>query len=62
MNFCEGGGGGGSDRRPEKQPERFLFFSPQLILQLTEGVKWFYYRENYTFPKIERESNIFQGE
>ena len=37
------------------------FFSPQLILQLTEGVNWFYYRENYTFQKIQRGSNIFQG-
>ena len=25
-----------------------LFFSPPLILQLTEGVQWFYCRENYT--------------
>ena len=25
------------------------FFSPQLILQFTEGIQWFYYRENYTF-------------
>ena len=27
----------------------FFFFSPQLILQFTEGVQWFYNRENYTF-------------
>ena len=32
----------------------FLFFSPQLILQFTGGVQWFYYRENYTFPRIQR--------
>ena len=36
-----------------------LFFSPQLILQFTEGVHWFHYRENYTFPWIQRGSNIF---
>ena len=27
----------------------FFCFSLQLILQPTEGVQWFYYRENYTF-------------
>ena len=42
--------GGGSRLDGQKQPERF-FFSPQLILQFTEGVKWFYYRGNYTFSK-----------
>ena len=39
----------------------FLFFSPRLILQFTEGVQWFYYRENYTFPRIQRGSNISRG-
>ena len=24
------------------------------------GIQWFYYRENYTFPRIQRGSNIFQ--
>ena len=38
-----------------------LFFSPKLILQFTEGVQWFYYRENYTFPRIQMGSNMFQG-
>ena len=38
-----------------------VFFSPQLILQFTEGVQWFYFRESYTFPRIQRGSNIFQG-
>ena len=32
------------------------FFIPQLILQFTEGVQRFYYRENYTFPRIQRGS------
>ena len=41
------------NRAVRKQPEhRFLFFSPQLILQLTEGVK---------FSKDQEVSNIFQG-
>ena len=36
-------------------------FSSQLILQFTEGVQWFYYRENYTFPRIQRGPIIFKG-
>ena len=40
----------------------FVFYSPELILQLAEGVQWFYYRENYTFLRIQRWSRIFQGE
>ena len=43
-----------------KQSGCCCFFSPQLILQFTEGVQWFYYRENYTFLRIQRGSNIFQ--
>ena len=39
----------------------FYFFCPQLILQFIEGVQWFDYRENYTFPRIQSGSNIFQG-
>ena len=39
----------------------FFFFCPQLILQFIEGVQWFYYRENYTFPRIRRGSDISQG-
>ena len=31
----------------------FFFFSPQLILHYTEEVQYFYYRENYTFPRIQ---------
>ena len=34
--------------RPENSLDHF-FFSPQLVLQLTEGVQWFYYRENILF-------------
>ena len=53
-NFCQGGGGGGVVLRPENSLDNFfLSFGPQLILQFTEGVQWFYYRENYTFQRIE---------
>ena len=71
QEFYSGGGGGGGGvqvRRPENNLDNvfflfFLFFySPELILQLTEGVQWFYYRENYTFQRIQRGSRIFQGE
>ena len=56
-----GGGGGVQARRPENSIENvfFLFFS-QLLLFM-DGVQWFYYRENYTIPRIQRGSNIFQG-
>ena len=64
-NFVRGGGGGGSrsDSRNTALTTFFFFFlhSPQFILQFTDGVQWFYYRENYTFPRIQRRSNIFQG-
>ena len=39
----------------------WVFFSPQFILQSTEGVQWVYYGENYTFLRILRGFNIFQG-
>ena len=39
----------------------FCCFSRQLILQFTEGVPWSYYRENHTFSRIQRGSNISQG-
>ena len=38
-----------------------VLFSPQLILQFTERAQWFYYRENYTFPRIQGGSSIFGG-
>ena len=46
---------------PDGQRWTTFFFCPQLILQFIEGVQWFDYRENYTFPRIQRGSNIFQG-
>ena len=47
-NFFQGGGV--LARRPENSLDNvfclFVFFSPQLILQFTEGIQWFYYTEN----------------
>ena len=41
---------GGWGSRPDARKQSGQgFFSPQLILQFTEGVQWFYCRENYTF-------------
>ena len=66
--YSRGGGGVGVQvRRPENSLHNVFFFnfffnSPEIILQLTEGVQWFYYRENYTFQRIQRGSRIFQGE
>ena len=44
-------------------PGIIVLFSPQLILQFTEGVQWFYCWENYTYTwqRIQRRSIIFQG-
>ena len=60
-----GGGGGGGGRRQHARIQGFLsvLVSPQLILQFTEGVQWFYCCENYTYtlPRIQRGSIIFQG-
>ena len=59
------GSQGGPGPKPGKKFGRFfVFFSPQLILQFKEGVQWltwFYYRENYTFLRIQWGSTIFQG-
>ena len=46
-NFCQAGGGGGGEGVEARRPENSLdnvFFSHQLILQLTECIQWFYYR------------------
>ena len=50
-NFIQGGGGGPGPTAGKQSGQRrffcFVFFySPELILQLAEGVQWFYYREN----------------
>ena len=49
----------GSTAKKKKQPGQ-RFSSPRLILQFTEVVQWFYFRENYTFQRIQRGANIFQ--
>ena len=68
-NFIQGGGGPGPTAGKQSGQRFFFsffflvfFYSPELILQLTEGVQWFYYRENCTFLRIQRGSRIFQGE
>ena len=48
-------------RRPENSLDN-VFFSPQLILQFyIEGVQRFYYRENNTFPRIQRGPTFSRG-
>ena len=54
-------GGPGPTARKQSGQCVLLVFLVQLILQFTERVQWFYYREHYTFPRIQRGSNIFQG-
>ena len=39
-----------------------VFISPQLILQFTEGIQWFYYRDNYTFSKKSEGVQHFPGD
>ena len=59
--FFRGGGGRPDGQKAVWTRFFFFFFSPQRILQFTEGVQWFYHRENYTFPRIQMGLNIFQG-
>ena len=63
-NIFSGEVGWGPGQTARKQSGRCccFFFSPQLILQFTEGVQWFYYRENYTFPRIQRGPTFFRGD
>ena len=61
-NFIQGGGAGPTAGKQSGQRRFLFFYSPELILQLAEGVQWFYYRENYIFLRIQRGSRIFQGE
>ena len=48
-------------QRPGSSLDNIVFFSPQLILQLTEGGQWFYYIESYTFPRIQRGPTFSRG-
>ena len=60
---------GGPEPDGQKTVWTTVFYSPRLILQFTERVEWLYYRENNTFPRIQRcpsfsrggGSNFFQG-
>ena len=45
-NFCHGGPGPTARKQFGQR-----FFSPQLILQSTEGIQWFYYRGGPTLPR-----------
>ena len=51
--------GSTAKKKQKKQPVQ-RFSSPRLILQFTEVVQWFYFRENYTFQRIQKGANIFQ--
>ena len=59
------GGGGVQARRTENSLDKvvfcFCFFSTQLNLQFTEGVQWFYFRENYTFPRTQGVPTFSRG-
>ena len=52
--------GGVQARRPENSLDN-VFFSSQLILQFTEEVQLFYYRENFTLPRIQRGPTFSRG-
>ena len=57
QEFYSGGGGPGPTAGKQSGQRHFFFalsfYSPELILQLAEGVQWFYYRENYIFLRIQ---------
>ena len=57
-NFRQGGGGGGVQVNLTKKADIFFFFSPQLVLQISQMVN---FKENYHFSRFQRGSNIFQG-
>ena len=63
--FCQGGSGPDSLKTAGTTFFFLVFFYLFLVLKLfyslQEGVQWFYYRENNTFSRIQRGSNIFQG-
>ena len=65
FNYILSAAEGFRGRRQHARIQGFLLvlFSPQLILQLTEGVQWFYCCGNYTYtlPRFQRGSIIFQG-
>ena len=60
-NFRQGGGPGQSDKKSFDNVFFiflfFLYFSPQLILQKSNGQ----FQRNRSFSRFQRGSNIFQG-
>ena len=53
-NFCQEGPGLAARKQPGQHFLSLAYFT------VSEGVKWFYCRENYTFLRIQRGLNIFQ--
>ena len=58
-NFFQGGGGSRLDG--QKTVLTSFFFSPQLILQFTEGVQWFYLLRKLYFSKDPEGVQHFPG-
>ena len=60
--FVGGGGGEGPSPTARQQPGQPFFVC--LVLNLfysLQRVQWFYYRENYKFPRIQRGIQHFPG-
>ena len=55
-NFRRGGGGGGQGQSNKKSSDN-VFFSPQLILQKSNGQ----FQRNLSLSRFQRGSNFFQG-
>ena len=53
------GGWGVQARRPENSLAVSFFLSPKLFFTVYRGGLMVYGMENYTFPRIQRESNFF---
>ena len=56
-NFRQGWGGGGPGQSDQKKSSDVFFFSPQRILQKSNGQ----FKKIYHFSRFKRGSNIFQG-
>ena len=64
-NVCKGAGGGVQVRRPENSLDNvlllLLLFLVLNLFNSLQGIQWFYYRENYTFPMIQRGPTFSRG-
>ena len=56
-NFHRVGGGGGGQSQSNKKSSDNVFFSPQLILQKSNGQ----FQRNLSLSRFQRGSNTFQG-